>query len=336
MGRSYLRLMTLAIACSSLAPLVTVVASVCLLKIHIPWLEVSFYLSSATALVLVSLGLGRSLKRYESQIENAAAEQAAFLLEKLPERWLDPAIFTAAGLSLFLELAMILWQATVFPFFAFYKNLSLLSCFAGLGLGYALGRCRLVPLFLTLPLLAWQVLLMTGMRYGMTEAQFHSLYVLPFPEQLKMGLPSASQFYQGLQTYFVLAAVFLLTALAFIPLGQLCGLLMERRDKLTAYGLNLLGSLAGVLLMFLMSAFWTPPALWFLIAFAILLCFHVRKQSVFMLGAASAVVALMILEWPVSPSLQRIYSPYQLLEIGHDNKGLMEIRAAGHYYQKVY
>src|SRR6266403_216126 len=78
MGRSYLRLMTLAIACSSLAPLVTVVASVYLLKIHIPWLEVSFYLSSATALVLVSLGLGRSLKRYESQIEDAAAEQGTF------------------------------------------------------------------------------------------------------------------------------------------------------------------------------------------------------------------------------------------------------------------
>jgi spermidine synthase len=293
-------------------------------------------LLGAVALVAVSLGLGRSLKRYESHIENAAAEQATFLLEKLPERWIGRAIFTAAGLSLLLELAMIRWQATIFPFFAFYKNLSLLSCFAGLGLGYALGRRRLVPLFLTLPLLAWQFLLMTGMRYGMTESQFHSLYVLPFPEQLNMGLPSASQFYQGLQTYFVLAVVFLLTALAFIPIGQLCGLLMERRDKLTAYGLNLLGSLAGVLLMFLMSAFWTPPASWFLIAFATLLCFYVRKQSVFMLGAASAVVALMILEWPVSPSLQRIYSPYQLLEIGHDNKGLMEIRAAGHYYQKVY
>jgi hypothetical protein len=165
-----------------------------------------------------------------------------------------------------------------------------------------LGRRHGIPLFLSLPLLVWQFLLMIGMRYGMSYAQFHSLYVLPFPEQVNMGLPIAGHLYEGAQTYFVLAVVFLLTALTFVPIGQLCGLLMERRDKLTAYGLNLLGSLAGVLLMFLMSAFWTPPVLWFLIAFAILLSFHVRKQSVITLGAASAVVALMILEWLSVPT----------------------------------
>jgi hypothetical protein len=41
-------------------------------------------------------------------------------------------------------LSIIRWQATVFPFFAFYKDLSMLSCFAGLGLGYAMARHKRV------------------------------------------------------------------------------------------------------------------------------------------------------------------------------------------------
>ncbi len=336
MGRSYLRLMTLAVAGSGLAPLVTVFASRYLQDGGLPWLDLPVYLLIAVAMVVLALVVGRLLRRLEGPMESAAAGQAAYLLEELPERWVTRAIFSAAALSLFLELAVIRWQATVFPFFSFYKNLSLLSCFAGLGLGYALGRRDRVPLFLTLPLLCWQFLLMIGMRYGLTYGQFQSLNVLPFREQLNMGLPKAPQFYYGLQTYFVLAVVFLLTALAFIPIGQLCGRLMERREKLAAYGFNLLGSLAGVLLMFLVSAFWTPPAVWFLIAFSLLLCFSVRKKSVLTLGAVSAVVALLILEWPVSSTLQKIYSPYQLLEVGRNDTGLMEIRAAGHYYQKVY
>jgi hypothetical protein len=336
MGRSYLRLLTLAVAGSGLAPLVTIFASSYLQHGSLPWLDLPVYLLMAVALVVLALSVGKLLRRLEGPMDSAAAGQAAYLLKELPERWVTSAIFFAAALSLFLELAVIRWQATVFPFFSFYKNLSLLSCFAGLGLGYALSRRDRAPLFLTLPLLCWQFLLMMSMRYGLTWAQFQSLNVLPFREQLNMGLPNASQIYYGLQCYFVLAVIFLLTALAFVPIGQLCGRLMERREKLTAYGFNLLGSLGGVLLMFLVSAFWTPPAVWFLIAFSLLLCFYVPKRSVLALGAVSAVVALLILEWPVSPTLQKIYSPYQLLEVGRNDTGLMEIRAAGHYYQKVY
>src|SRR5207247_845630 len=42
------------------------------------------------------------------------------------------------------------------------------------------------------------------------------------------------------------------------------------------------------------------------------------------------------LAWPVQQSWQRIYSPYQLLELGYSDAGLMVIRAAGHYYQRVH
>lgn len=336
MSRSYVRLLTIAITGSALVPVVTILASRYLRDGTLPWLELPVYLLIALGIIALGLALRWFLKRMEIHGDRVAVEQALFLSRDLPEKWVGTAIFASAAVSLFLELAVIRWQATVFPFFSFYKNLSLLACFAGLGLGYAMGRRDRVPLFLTLPLLAWQFLFMIGIRYGMTYEQFHSLYVLPFREQLNMGLPHVGQYWQAWQSYYVLAVVFLITALAFIPIGQLCGCLMERREKLSAYGFNLLGSLAGVLLMFLVSAFWTPPTVWFLIAFAILLSFQARRKAVLVIGATSAIVALLILEWPVDPAWQRIYSPYQLLEVGRGGHGFMEIRAAGHYYQKVY
>jgi len=336
LGHSYTKLVTLTFAASGLAPLVTVLASRYEHDKVFPWHAIPAYALIAMGVLCLSFGLWAVLIRLEPRMDSAAWEQAEFL-KTLPEQHVNLAIFTSAALSLFLELSVIRWQAAVFPFLAFYKNLSLLACFAGLGLGYAMGRRNRIPLFVAAPLFCWQFAVMIGMRYGMTAAQWKSLYAIPFREQLNMGLGVVSHLYYGLQTYFVLSVLFLLTALAFVPIGQLCGSLMERRDKLTAYGFNLLGSLVGVLLTFGASAFWTPPALWFLIAFAVLLSFYVRKQSVLLWGAASVVLALSLLDWPVEPAWQKIYSPYQLLEVGRrDENGLMIIRAAGHYYQRVF
>jgi hypothetical protein len=287
------------------------------------------------AALIVPLALRPFLRRLEPLIDAGARDQAEFL-SSIPDRYVGIAIFTSGALSLFLEISVIRWQATVFELFALYKNFSLLACFAGLGLGYALGRRKLIPLFLAVPLLCWQFVLMLGLRYGLSESDRASLKMLPFPEQLNMGLPIVNTLFHSVQTCLLLALVFLLTALAFLPIGQLCGCLLERREKLSAYRLNLAGSVVGVLLLFLLSAFWTPPVVWFVPAFALLLAFHVWRPRPLLFGAVSMVFALVVLAWPADPSWQRIYSPYQLLEVGQDSQGLMMISAAGHYYQRVH
>ncbi|HEV2987007.1 MAG TPA: hypothetical protein VG759_01090, partial [Candidatus Angelobacter sp.] len=275
------------------------------------------------------------LRRLEPIIDAAARRQADFL-HSIPDGYLGVAIFTSAALSLLLELSIIRWQASVFELFAFYKNFSLLACLAGLGLGYALGSRKVIPLFLAVPLFCWQFVLLLGLRYGLVADDRLSLQMLPFSEQLNMGLPAVDTLFNTVQTYLLLALVFLLTALAFIPIGQLCGCLLEQREKLSAYGLNLAGSIVGVLLTFLLSAFWTPPLVWFLPVFALLLVFHVWSPRPLLFGLISVVLALIVLAWPADPRWQRIYSPYQLLEVGQDAQGLMEILAAGHYYQRVH
>jgi len=333
LGRPYVRLLALVLFGTAAVPFFTYLASRILqhqaLGIH----PTTGLLIVAALIVIVAVR--PILTRLEPLIDTAARRQSEFL-DSIPYRYVGIAIFTSAALSLFLELAVIRWQATVFELFAFYKNFSLLACFAGLGLGYALGSRKSIPLFLTVPIFCWQFVLMLGLRYGLSENDRQSLKMLPFSEQLSMGLPVVDTLFSSLQTYLLLALVFLLTVLAFIPIGQLCGCLLEKREKLSAYGLNLAGSVVGVLLMFFLSSFWTPPVLWFLPPFAALLAFHVWNPRPLLFGATSVVLALVVLAWPVDPHWQRIYSPYQLLEVGKDWQGLMVILAAGHYYQAVH
>ena len=278
------------------------------------------------------IGFYRFLRKVERYIERSSHEQVTFL-ENISARSLSIAIVASAALGLFLELAVIRWQGTIFEFFAFYKNYGLLACFAGLGVGYALSRNEAgIPLVLTIPLLAGQFALLIGLRYGMPNRPY-SLEAIPFREQIGMGWTATLD--QIGVIYLLLSVVFLLTALAFVPVGQLCGRLMERRPQLSAYGLNLLGSIAGVLLMFLVSFLWTPPAVWFGLSFMALLFFLVRTPKMLVLGMGMALLGLLILDWPVNPLWNKIYSPYQQLEIGYGKDGLMVIRAAGSYYQRV-
>ncbi len=288
---------------------------------------------SIAVVVAMSAAFYRLLRILEEGLQEESRGQAAFL-ESISTRFIPLAIVGSAALSLFVELAVIRWQGTVFEFFAFYKNYGLLACFAGLGLGYALSQSEEgIPLALTIPLLGWQFLLLIGLRYGLPDRVF-SMNGIPFREQFNMGMNAGPQKFGVI--YLLLTVVFLLTALAFLPVGQLCGKLMERTGQLSAYGMNLLGSLLGVGLMFLVSYFWAPPVVWFGLCFLGVLFFLRRIPRTYLMGVTTAMLALLTLAWPVNSLWNKIYSPYQLLEVGYSEKGLMVIRAAGHYYQRVH
>ena len=48
-------------------------------------------------------------------------------------------IALASGLELYLELILIRLHTSYFQIFGYFKNISLIACFLGLGIGYALG-----------------------------------------------------------------------------------------------------------------------------------------------------------------------------------------------------
>ena len=102
-------------------------------------------LSLALLGTIAARGLGAKLtSALQSPLERLGEAQAKFVAE-LPEHRVPLAIAGSAGLSLFLELAVIRWHGTEWEIFALYKNFSLLACFLGLGLGYAIARARPIP-----------------------------------------------------------------------------------------------------------------------------------------------------------------------------------------------
>jgi hypothetical protein len=166
---------------------------------------------------IATVGFYYALKKVVSFIDASAKAQARFL-DTLNAKYADAAFLFSAALSLFLELAIIRWKSSVLPFFAFYKNFSLLACFVGLGMGYALAARDHIPFAIVLPLLTWQFSFMPLVGYGPDSA----LITIPFREQLTMGLGVGDLLYI-LFTIGLLAIVFLITALTFMPVGQLCG-----------------------------------------------------------------------------------------------------------------
>ena len=242
--------------------------------------------------------------------------------------------------SLLLELVMIRWLASVFPVFSFFKNFTLLACFLGLGAGYAVAEKQPCAPALVLPMLALFAGVIVLLRYDVAADQ--GLFgALPMWEQTSVQLAMDAFDWMTLirlsmPLYLLLGMSFILCACICYPIGQLCGKLLHSSNALKAYGLNLAGSILGVVALFVMSLFWLPPVVWFAAVGGILLFYVLSRDVRLPLGVASFCVLLTILAWPVQPETQRIYSPYQLLERTAKPDGLMQILSGGYYYQKVY
>ena len=108
--------------------------------------------------------------------------------------------------------------------------------------------------------------------------------------------------------YLLLGMSFVLCACICYPVGQLCGKLLGSTDALKAYGLNLMGSILGVLVLFVMSLFWLPPTVWFTAVGGVLLVFVLARDLRLPLGVASFCLLLGVLAWPVQTDIQRIFA----------------------------
>jgi spermidine synthase len=222
------------------------------------------------------------------------------------------AIFVASALTLYVEMVMVRWHASCFHAFAIFKNVSLLSCFLGLGIGYALAGRRRLTLTSFLPLLAFQAALF-GLLSG---TNLGGRRINPIAEQLVMGTPGAKwSWFDAVEGNAFLAGVFVLNALMFIPLGQLAGRLMSRLPKVQSYSLNLLGSLTGIAVFFFLSLAWTGPTVWMGVACLAVAPFLMGHRRAAAVGVASVAVILISLGLMGKRSEQRFYSPYQVIAL---------------------
>lgn len=263
-------------------------------------------LSYPLALAIAVLGLRWLRLRVWPRLV-AAAEGHADALDALPERQVGAAILVASAAALFVELLLIRWHATTFEVFSFYKNFSLLAAFLGLGIGFGLGKRRPLLTVLALPALSLQFAVLHLLRYGDLSWILRN----PVSERMSMGMFDMQGLGQTAVTYGFLILVFLFTVLTCVPLGHLASYLMQRRPPLVAYGWNLLGSLLGIGLLTLLSLMWSPPAVWLVVAAALVLPFLVRGRAAFLAGLVSVCVALVVVLDPVHINRIEVHSPYQ-------------------------
>src|SRR5687768_15625164 len=102
-----------------------------------------FILTVPGLLLLVVKAAADRRNRWEPALDDWLRRHTA-AVDALPARFDSIWIALAAGLGLYAELALIRYHSSCFQLFAFFKNFSLLSCFLGLGIGYALGAARLL------------------------------------------------------------------------------------------------------------------------------------------------------------------------------------------------
>jgi len=231
----------------------------------------------------------------------------------------------------FLFFIPVLWQGEIAQsstFFlenygmAVFINIILLAAFLGLGLGCLTTR-RLFNLAPWLPLALFVVIgCGHGFAYLPITAQQEGEHFLGFYAR------------GGVSYLAVVAVVFTLSALLFVILGQILGRLFQRFHPITAYSINIVGSLAGILSFWFVSVLRMSPLVWFGIAMLLSLRFlwFTRRGL-----TVAVVVFLMTLVMIGGSARAYLWSPYSMISVDKlaDKAGLIgfSISANQTYHQ---
>jgi spermidine synthase len=230
--------------------------------------------------------------------------------------------------ALFLELALIRWLPYRVRVVAYFPNLILIAAFLGLGIGALCARRR--SLFWAWP---WLVLIVVTAGWAMSRIAFTSSGITEHLWLLYDDLGTAAPVVNGIRLPLVF--LFLLTAISFVPLGQLIGTRLEqfRRSSapLRGYAFDLGGSLLGVIAFAALSWFGLAPIWWFIppLVAGFVVADPTARGRVLYGAAALAVLALVY----ASTGPER-FSPYYALQAfrsGADSS--VVIRANGSVHQ---
>jgi len=233
-------------------------------------------------------------------------------------RWID--LLLVSILGLFLEVALIRWHGTEFRACAYLKNITLLACFLGLGLGFARARRPLVSFPVALVLLTAQVLFMDILSLMDADRAIHN----PVAWEVFWGLGSITRQLQTVIFYGFFAALFITTIVIFVPIGQLTGRLMNPAAPIASYTVNIIGSIAGVVFFAAVSYLWLPPSLWFGLAGILALWLARHSRGGIAVGGGALIALVAWLGYEPRSEVRDIYSPYQRLEIRPDVADLPE------------
>ncbi len=214
-------------------------------------------------------------------------------------------LFLASFVALFFELLVIRYLSTEVRAFTNLKNLPLIACFFGIGLGIVL-RERVSGFQAAFPILG--SVLFLSIRFS---SQLHLSTSEVLWDYGILETSGTSLLGRALAAFRFIAVVLILLALVigfFVYLGALIGRYWRSQSPLRAYGINLAGSLLGVVAFSLLASQDASPPIWFLVGFVALLPFIIRQPVSLVLFALSlACISI--------PQPGTFWSPYHRIDL---------------------
>ena len=183
---------------------------------------------------------------------------------------------------LYFELLVIRYLGTEVRVFAYLKNVPLVASFLGIGIGMTFGRRdKWEKIFPYVALSLFAIIRFADFLHlthvGFTDVSY----------QVFGSLGSGISPILGLFWYLVVTAVILgLVVAFFIPLGGFVGEWIKNFEPLRGYGINLMGSLVGILLFSALAFLHTSPAIWLFVGCATLIPFW-RSRPVALVALAA-------------------------------------------------
>lgn len=247
-------------------------------------------------------------------------------------------LLIASSAALYLEIVLIRWLGTEVKIFAFFQNLTLIVCFLGFGVGcltHKKGGSVLPTLLATtaltvvagIPNQSFQMLLRAiSTILSMTPDAALWGQQITVPRNVYWQLFGLS--------LLVVAGFLLLLSIVMIPLGRLVGHYLESAgDTVTAYSINLAGSLVGIWLLALLALFWLPPSCWFTIVFLLVfLCEPFSWRSAL---ATAALLAVTLIALRHAGAEQVYWSPYQKITVADHGDQQYQINVNNEGYMSI-
>jgi spermidine synthase len=231
-----------------------------------------------------------------------------------PDRWSLSSLLLASALTLFAELALIRWVATEVRVFAYVKNLALLLCFLGFGLGCALARQR--PRWRTATTALLGLIVVVRLPWNGPQVMESLSQYLGAAQDVEIWATQAVHDTPGfLLAVAITAILLLLITFIFIPIGQTVSRQLELAPRpLYGYSWNLAGSLIGIIAFFAVSWLALPPAIWFAVVLAAMAMLQSNRGN--SLRIVAAVVPITFLLFDAStPHHFTLWTPYQQIEL---------------------
>jgi hypothetical protein len=225
-------------------------------------------------------------------------------------------------LMFFVELALIRWTAANNVHLAYITNFVLLASFLGVGVGFLRARAP-QDLFPWAPV-GLAALVAFELVFPVKVVTLSASY----PFEGAFGLPALSQ-------WISLPLIFGVVVLILAGIGQAMARTFAQFQPLEAYRLDILGSLAGIVLFSVFSFLDLPPVAWGAVAAIGFVALGGRRQRRWQLGAVAAVVILLGVE-SLSPTDH--WSPYYKITAIQPPRthGVLQVSANNIRHQTLY